>query len=73
MTKPTVAEPTAPKPIEGKAPEKKENPWAEIRGMRDSDEMIADLEAGGITSLDNIRASSGISSTLMTTRTSLSS
>ena len=38
-----------------KAPEKKEDPWAEIRGMRDSDKMIADLEAGGITSLDDLR------------------
>ena len=54
-TKPTVAEPTAPKPIESKAPEKEEDPWAEIRGMRDSDKMIADLEAGGITSLDDLR------------------
>ncbi|MBR6985727.1 MAG: conjugal transfer protein, partial [Ruminococcus sp.] len=54
-TKPTVAEPTAPKPIESKAPEKKKDPWAEIRGMRDSDKMIADLEAGGITSLDDLR------------------
>ena len=54
-TKPTVAEPTAPKPIESKAPEKKKDAWAEIRGMRDSDKMIADLEAGGITSLDDLR------------------
>jgi len=54
-TKPTIAQPTAPKPIESKAPEKKEDPWAEIRGMRDSAEMIADLEAGGITSLDDLR------------------
>lgn len=54
-TKPTVAEPTVPKPIESKAPEKEEDPWAEIRGMRDSDKMIADLEAGGITSLDDLR------------------
>jgi len=45
----------APEPIESKAPEKKEDPWAEIRGMRDSDKMIADLEAGGITSLDDLR------------------
>ena len=52
---PTVAEPIAPKPIESKAPEKEEDPWAEIRGMRDSDKMIADLEAGGITSLDDLR------------------
>ena len=54
-TKPTIAQPTAPKPIESKAPEKKEDVWAEIRGMRDCDKMIADLEAGGITSLDDLR------------------
>jgi len=49
-TKPTIAEPTAPKPTESKAPEKKEDVWAEVRGMRDSDKMIAELEAVGITS-----------------------
>ncbi|MBP3797400.1 MAG: relaxase/mobilization nuclease domain-containing protein [Ruminococcus sp.] len=54
--KPTIAEQTAPKPIESKAPEKKEDVWAAIRGMRDSDKMIADLEAGGITSLDDLRS-----------------
>ena len=43
--------PSAPEPIESKAPEKKEDPWAEVRGMRDSDKMIADLEAVGIMSL----------------------
>jgi len=47
--------PPAPEPNESKAPEKKEDVWAEIRGMRDSDKMIADLEAGGITSLDDLR------------------
>ena len=47
--------PPAPEPTKNKAPEKKEDPWAEIRGMRDSDKMIADLEAGGITSLDDLR------------------
>ena len=52
--KPETSQP-APEPTENKAPEKKEDPWAEIRGMRDSDEMIADLEAGGITSLDDLR------------------
>ena len=46
--------PPAPEPTKNKAPEKKEDPWAEIRGMRDSDKMIADLEAGGITSLDDL-------------------
>ena len=50
-TKPTVAEPTVPKPIESKAPEKKKDPWAEVRGMRDSDKIIAELEAVGIMSL----------------------
>lgn len=52
-------EPSAPTPqstpTESKAPEKKEDVWAEIRGMRDCDKMIADLEAGGITSLDDLR------------------
>ena len=46
----------APKPTESQAPEKKEDVWAAIRGMRDSDKMIADLEAGGITSLDDLRS-----------------
>lgn len=47
-----TGEPTAPtpKPTESKAPEKKEDVWESIRGMRDSDKIIADLEAGGITS-----------------------
>ena len=40
----------APKPTESKPPEKKEDVWESIRGMRDSDKIIADLEAGGITS-----------------------
>ena len=38
------------------APEKKDNVWAAIRGMRDCDKMIADLEAGGITSLADLRS-----------------
>ena len=46
---------TTLKPTESKAPEKKEDVWAEIRGMRDCDKMIADLEAGGITSLDDFK------------------
>ena len=54
--KPEPSAPTPqPTPTESKAPEKKEDVWAEIRGMRDSDEMIAELEAGGITSLDDLR------------------
>ena len=43
--------PLAPEPTESKAPEKKkEDPWDLVRGMRDSDKMIAELEAVGITS-----------------------
>ena len=54
--KPEPSAPTPqPTPTENKAPEKKEDVWAEIRGMRDSDKMIADLEAGGITSLDDLK------------------
>ncbi len=53
--KPTTT-PPAPKPTESQAPEKKEDVWAEIRGMRDADTMIANLEAGGITSLDDLRS-----------------
>ena len=45
-----------PKPTEIKAPEKREDPWAEVRGMRNSDQMIADLESGGITSLRDLRS-----------------
>ena len=47
---PLYENPTAPKPTESKAPEKKEDLWESIRGMRDSDKIIADLESGGITS-----------------------
>ena len=46
---------TVSKPAESKSPEKKEDVWAGIRGMRDCDKMIADLEAGGITSLDDLK------------------
>ena len=52
--KPTIAEPTTPKPTESKAPEKKEDVWESIRGMRDSDKIIAELEAGGIMSFSNL-------------------
>lgn len=45
-----------PKPVEVKAPEKKEDVWASIRGMRDSAQVIADLEASGITSLSELRS-----------------
>ena len=62
MLNASSAKPTEPKPepsatipqptlTESKAPEKKEDPWAEIRGMRDSDKIIAELEAVGIMSL----------------------
>jgi hypothetical protein len=43
--------PPAPEPTESKAPEKKIDEWATIRGMRDSDKLIAELEAVGIMSL----------------------
>ena len=54
QSKPTIAEPTAPKPIESHAPEKKEDVWECIRGMRDSDKIIADLEAGGVMSFSEL-------------------
>lgn len=54
-TEPTAAPPVTAKPAEIKAPEKKEDVWAEVRGMRDSAEMTADLEASGITSLAELR------------------
>lgn len=56
-TKPTEPkpEPSAPTPqpapTESKAPEKEIDEWATIRGMRDSDKIIAELEAVGIMSL----------------------
>ncbi len=53
--KPTTQVPT-PNPTENQAPEKKEDVWAEIRGMRNADTMIADLELGGITSFDDLRS-----------------
>ena len=40
-----------PEPTESKTPEKKIDEWATIRGMRDSDKIIAELEAVGIMSL----------------------
>ena len=62
MLNATAAKPTEPKPepsvttsqptlAESKAPEKKIDEWATIRGMRDSDKIIAELEAVGIMSL----------------------
>ncbi|MBR7083654.1 MAG: relaxase/mobilization nuclease domain-containing protein, partial [Oscillospiraceae bacterium] len=41
-------------PIESQ-PTEKSDMWAEIRGMRDSDKMIADLEKGGIKSLSEFK------------------
>ena len=55
LTAPTIAEPPVQTPTESIAPEKKEDVWAGIRGMRDCDKMIADLEAGGIISLDDLK------------------
>jgi len=46
----------APNPTEGKPLEKKEDVWADIRGMRNADTIIADLETNGITSLDDLRS-----------------
>ena len=41
---------------ESQAPEAPEvDPWEEIRSMRNADEMIANLEAGGITSLNDLK------------------
>ena len=53
-TKPTIAQPTAPKTIESKAPEKEEDPWKAIRGMGRADEIIADLESGGVMSFSEL-------------------
>lgn len=71
--KPTIAEPTTPKPTESHATEKKEDVWESIRGMRDSDKMIADLEAGALCRSASCLDFSSISTTMMTTRTSLPS
>ena len=61
ITPPTPApKPTQPvsppKPVEVKVPEKKEDVWAGIRGMRDSAQIIADLEASDITSFSELRS-----------------
>jgi len=59
-TKPTEPkpEPSAPTPqptpTESKAPEKKEDPWKAIRGMGRANEIIADLEAGGVMSFSEL-------------------
>lgn len=53
--KPTTQIP-APNPTESITPEKQVDPWEEIRDMRNADTMIADFEAGGITSLDDLKS-----------------
>ena len=45
-----------PKSPEGQLPEKKNDMWEEIRDMRNSDTIIANLESGGIISLDDLRS-----------------
>lgn len=52
--KPAITTPMS-KPAEVKVAEKKENVWAAIKGMSDADKIIADLEAGGIKSLSELR------------------
>lgn len=52
--KPTPTPTAPPKPTESHATEKKEDVWESIRGMRDSDKMIADLEAGGVMSFSEL-------------------
>ena len=58
--KPTESkpEPSAPTPqsapTESKTPEKKEEPWKAIRGMGRADEIIADLESGGVLSFSEL-------------------
>ncbi len=53
--KPELPTPTPqPTPTESKAPEKKEDPWKAIRGMGRADEIIADLESGGVMSFGEL-------------------
>ena len=53
--KPELPTPTPqPTPTESKAPEKKEDPWKAIRGMGRANEIIADLEAGGVMSFSEL-------------------
>lgn len=51
----TEVKPTVPIP-ETKPTEKKIDMWADIRGMRGADEMIAELESAGVTSLDMLKS-----------------
>lgn len=48
--KPAEHKPTSTAPTESQAPEKKEDVWASIRGMGRANEIVAALEAVGITS-----------------------
>lgn len=53
--KPEPSAPTPqPTPTENKAPEKKEDPWKAIRGMGRANEIIADLESGGVMSFSEL-------------------
>lgn len=53
--KPEPSAPTPqPTPTENKAPEKEEDPWKAIRGMGRADEIIADLESGGVMSFSEL-------------------
>ena len=53
--KPELPTPTPqPTPTESKAPEKEEDSWKAIRGMGRADEIIADLESGGIMSFSEL-------------------
>ena len=45
-----------PESLENPPPKKKDDVWAEIRDMRNADTIIADLESGGIVSLDDLRS-----------------
>ena len=54
--KPTATPTTTAKPAEAKSPKKKEDVWAGIRSMRDSAQVIAELEASGIRSLSELRS-----------------
>ena len=53
--KPEPSAPTPqPTPTESKAPEKKEDPWKAIRGMGRANEIIADLQSGGVMSFSEL-------------------
>ena len=51
---PTPTPTTPTKPTESKAPEKKEDPWKAIRGMGRADEIITELESGGVMSFSDL-------------------